>query len=739
MTTADDRRAAREGGRLARTRRRGRSGPYAEGKQRVVAPVSALLSVLVAALAVTAWGPRAVAGEPVPAQFAPIAVPLVAPVAPGLAPGVDPAPAALPGSWSPAAAAERIDKALASLREAPLATIDDATFARRAYLDVVGRIPSFDELTEFLGDRAADKRDRLVDALIDSPGHRSHMANSWADLLRLKDELGRSLSGEPLKHWIRQSLEEDAPYDDMVRELLVAEGPAHAPGNGATGHLMRDAGMLEDSMANTVRAFLGARIECAQCHDHPYEPWTQEQYYAMVAFTGGMEHKLDLKDLAFGGPLIDLRSELVADRGRLAKGAFSRAMRPYTKGIEGSGTAEVAMPDDAAHRPGEPVRAATFTGEVLGPDPRGKGKKGRGKRVEVGSRESLADWVVGNDHGLFARAIANRTWERLMGRGVIEPLDDVWSAMPRHFGLMGELERLMLEVDYDLDAFQRAVLRTDAWRAPALGPDDDGAGLLAPARRRLSAEQVWDSLVTLVVPDVDATLQPALTEGAREVYADFGAAVDDPVAAVTERFEAQYLRLTDRATYQSVKRTTKAEAKQAERSAEAALKEQTQPLRKALRKAKKKGDDERVEGLAEELEAAGVVRVSRAERRGLTRASELPQPAPADHLMARFGQSDREQLDGGHREDSVPQVLALLNGFVERNILKDDQGVLMKALGETDDSHEVLERAWISVLGRGPTVTERGLWARDLHGERDAAIDDLVWCLVNSHEFLFTP
>ena len=163
--------------------------------------------------------------------------------------------------------------------------VDDSSFVRRTYLTVVGRIPTLQETERFLVDQDPDKRANLCDLLLNSPGHTSHFSNYWFDLLRVKSRQ-RQLSGEPFAHFIRQSVLDDVPYDQFVQQLMIAEGPAHATDNGATGHLMRDNGMPHDSMANTVRLFLGTRLECAQCHNHPFDHWTQKQYFEMAAFFG---------------------------------------------------------------------------------------------------------------------------------------------------------------------------------------------------------------------------------------------------------------------------------------------------------------------------------------------------------------------------------------------------------------------------------------------------------------------
>ncbi|MCK5941842.1 MAG: DUF1549 domain-containing protein, partial [Planctomycetes bacterium] len=157
-----------------------------------------------------------------------------------------------------------LERGLQRKRVEPQPLVDDATFVRRAYLNIVGRIPTLKETERFLADQNPDKRTDLCDLLLDSPGRTSHFSNYWFDLLRVQSRQ-RQLSGEPFAHFVRTAVRDDLPYDEFVRAMLTAEGPAHGRDNGATGHLMRDNGMPHDSMANTVRLFLGTRLECAQC------------------------------------------------------------------------------------------------------------------------------------------------------------------------------------------------------------------------------------------------------------------------------------------------------------------------------------------------------------------------------------------------------------------------------------------------------------------------------------------
>ena len=224
---------------------------------------------------------------------------------------------------------ELIDQHLASVGVTPPPAAPDETFLRRAYLDIVGRIPTNREADSFLRSTANDKRDALVHELIGSPGFVSHSFNYWADILRIKSILARRTSGEPFIHWIKEELEANTPYDEWVAELLSANGPGHAKDNGSTGLLLRDRDMPEDSMSNTVRVFLGTRIECAQCHNHPSDKWTQRQYFEMVAFMGDIDYAFRSEDFPQADAYKPVLEKKLDEHGRAAKGAFRKLFDPH--------------------------------------------------------------------------------------------------------------------------------------------------------------------------------------------------------------------------------------------------------------------------------------------------------------------------------------------------------------------------------------------------------------------------
>lgn len=188
-------------------------------------------------------------------------------------------------------ASARIDDILAQSWEQavinPNEPASDEVFLRRVYLDVIGRIPTYEEANAFLQSSNPDKRARLIDRLLDSEGYVNHYFNLWADILRINTSTPASQNIMPFYiEWVRDALRDNLPYDQFVRELVTATGQAWD--NGAIGYYTRDRGMPLDHMANTVRIFLGTRLECAQCHDHPFDVWTQMDFFKMAAFSYGV-------------------------------------------------------------------------------------------------------------------------------------------------------------------------------------------------------------------------------------------------------------------------------------------------------------------------------------------------------------------------------------------------------------------------------------------------------------------
>lgn len=622
----------------------------------------------------------------------------------------------------------------------------DSVFLRRAYLDVIGRIPTVAEAQAFLDNPQPHKRAQLLDQLFEAPGYTSHQFNYWADLLRVKTRPTNRVSGEPYIDWLKKSIAGNTPYDALVREMLTATGAAHLRGNGATGYLLRDRGMPLDNMANSLRIFLGTRLECAQCHNHPSERWTQRQFFEMAAYAGGVRYVNDYFTTPQGRELARAGRAMRSERDRRVYRYYRRqVLGTVQAGIGGTGTGFELLPidyqyDDGA--PNQPIVAKPIYGsaphlEVKKPrfTPAKQSKQLRrrlmNRQREVGSRDAFATWLTSAKNEAFARVIANRMWKKLLGRGLIEPVDDLRdNTVASHPELMAYLEQLMRDVGYDLKRFQKIICSTETYqRESSYAARDVAYHFPGPMFRRMTPEQVWDSLVTLIVPDLDDGLLKTSTR-ATAIYDRY----DDVVGSTTEELLAEVdSYFAPGADMESADDINRKRVRQ--------RRSRVQPVVRRLMRAIRRRDSDAEKVARAELQELGVsperVLKERQYGRGNVRASELSAPAPAGHLVRDFGQSDRGEIQGAHQDPAVPQALALINGFVEKEILKRRRGVLMKALHGTRGANARVSLAFQAILSRQPTPAEKKQWQEAVAEQRKAAYDDLVWVLINSNEFRF--
>ncbi len=390
----------------------------------------------------------------------------------------------------------------ASLKKAgkePMPLASGETFVRRVYLDIAGRTPTLEETQSFLTDDSESSRTRLIDHLLASEAYVHHFYHFWADLLRAKTQVAGQGNSQPsgyaYEEWIKESLRANKPYDDLVRELLTAKGKPWA--NGAIGYYLRDFGMPLDNLAITSQVFLGTQIVCAQCHNHPFDTWTQMDYYHMAAFTFGVTTSNGSHNGNAAQKLFNKAHPDPAERKDFARAA-SEILKPVRFTTVEQTHRNLRLPHDYQYSDAKPkdlvepeVPFGTMP-PLAGDDP----------------VESFAAWITSPDNPRFTKVIANRLWKKVMGVGIIEPVDDMRDqTLPSHPELLKFLESHLKSVDYDVKAFLRTLYLTKSYQREASpvevapGQPFDFAG---PALRRLSAEQIWDSLMSMVVDDVDA-------------------------------------------------------------------------------------------------------------------------------------------------------------------------------------------------------------------------------------------
>ena len=447
----------------------------------------------------------------------------------------------------------------------PNTEISDEVFLRRIYLDVIGRIPSLAEAEAFNDSTASDKRARLIERLLNSEGFVSHSYNFWADVLRINSGLGGGArdAESAYRLWVKSSLRENKPYDQFVKEMVSARG--HLWDNGAIGYYQRDRGMPLDNMSNTIRIFLGTRLECAQCHNHPFDKWTQMDYFKMAAFSYNVEANRYKTENS--GAVSKLASQLLKEKQKklieskyahldkreaqrkakqeLGKGEKNEAyfMRKVSRDLYnpikyisvGENTRKLQLPHDYQYDDAKP-KEKVIAGSMFGSE------------IEFGigdnKIDAYASWMTSKDNPTFTRVIANRLWKKVFGVGIAAAVDDLTEqTVISNPELLAYLEDLMRNSNYDMKKFLQALYNTKTYQRAA-NSEEIIAGMPyyypGPALRRMSAEQAWDSLIVMLIDDPDH-YQPKLKtdlnsiEKAKQIFASLEERdTDDFLAMVTE-------------------------------------------------------------------------------------------------------------------------------------------------------------------------------------------------------------
>lgn len=601
------------------------------------------------------------------------------------------------------AAARAIDGMIrASLEKRRLQTpavVDDERFLRRAYVVGVGRIPTAEEAEDFLSDPNPHKRANLVARLVRSPGYTSQMSNWIFDRLRVVDYNKVAQIRFPLyRQWVREAVQKNMPWDEMVTALLTAQGGGWDDETAPVGYFTRDRGMPLDNLAITMRVFLGSRMECAQCHDDPFGDTKQKDFFRLAAFTNGQQ---PMKQDLFRGIFEEMNALSRETTEHQAAWMFWRDV--YGNSLAGGGTGRIALPHDYQYADGHP-------GDIEGARvPFGKTTALTGRRDRDDGRAKLAEWMTSGTGDRFPAMIANSMWRKVMGAGFFEPGDEYVELEETHEpAISRHLTDLMVRLDYNLRDFQEVLMLTAAFQAApnaepsiAIGGAEDFLGRRV---QRLSAEEVWDSLVTLIAGDPDN--QPARP-------------VDDRIF-----FEGRPV-LEGRMTMTQLSREVLAiedEEQLRDYFAKFVEKVKAAPAGPA-------GSDDAMAMM--QRDPVGFVRVSH------PRASELPSPAPPDHFVALFGQSNRELVEGATREPNMGQVLSLMNGFVQREVIAKPEARLNADLAGAETAEEKIRRLYLSIFNREPAPEEVSALGAEFDDPSGTATANIASAMIMSAEFLY--
>jgi len=345
----------------------------------------------------------------------------------------------------------------------PSAVCTDGEFIRRVTLDLIGLPPVPEEVRAFLADPrpGRQKRDALVDKLIGSPEFIDHWTNKWSDLLQVNRKFLGAAGAQTLRAWIRQAVAANMPYDEFARKILTASGSNMENPPAAYYKILREP---DQTMENTTHLFLGVRFNCNKCHDHPFERWTQGQYYQLAAYFAQVGRKEDpkYKGQKVGGnsvmgavPLVEIISDLKEGEVRNAR------------------SGEVAAP------------RFPFTHADMPPS-------------NLPRREQLAGWIASRENPYFARSLVNRIWSYLLGVGLIEPVDDIRAGNPpTNPRLLDRLTDEFIQGGFDVQELMRTICKSRTYQHGVETNDfnkDDDINYSHALARRLPAEVLFDAI-----------------------------------------------------------------------------------------------------------------------------------------------------------------------------------------------------------------------------------------------------
>lgn len=675
----------------------------------------------------------------------------------------------------------------------PLAgVIDDLAYLRRATLDLIGRIPTIAEISAFERESAGDRRAKLIDRLLDHPRFAERWTVFYADMLRVRSQQD---GGPQLLAYVNRSVAQGKPYDEMARELIATNGrPENTP---AAGFALGDAANPMALAGATAQIFLGVRVQCAECHDHPFDDWKQKEFYELAAYFGTIKrveqgknikriYTTEGKETAVKWPP---EREQAPKRDGVAP-KFPFEMVNYTtkphfiSRLEDRRKPDIAGLSAVAAKKAldelvdgfsvkQALRDSKSEADVLAEAKAAakQGDDGRSVYVQSEDRKKLAAMITDPRNPYFARAFVNRVWAELIGRGFIEPLDDIsaYNAI-RHPQTLQFLAQEFIASGYDLRSLVKLTMLTETYQRGHLAAGVSVADVAraeesftATRARRMLGEVLFDS-----VSAAGHLLNHKWPEGAnvREVKRQ----IRIPLATAAMLAAAE-----DKTTNQPA---MMAMAKPGQAPAPYDLEKGANLDFEALLKPEKmkKGEDKFADVLTEskldlemnkkmEDDAIEAVRQARirllrsgnAERFRLETVSALVDdnpkfdttlrmatPAPAAHFLRVFGQPARDNL-GEFRDESpsLRQELMMLNGKATHEASRVGPLEPVHALiaGPNANAGKAVEFVYLEILTRRPTAEELSEARAVIAAGKDPAdgLADLRWAMLNSHEFRYLP
>jgi hypothetical protein len=526
----------------------------------------------------------------------------------------------------------------------PLGKINDDTFVRRAYLTIIGRNPTYEEYEMFNKATDPNKRHGLIQFLMNHPGYVSHMFNFWSESLRLRDRINtvNNFSGGPYIDYVKDSIASNKSYSQFVTDLLTSTGSYYD--NPATGYFYRDLGMPLDNLIGTGKVFLGTDIGCAQCHDDPFQDFTQMQFYQMAAMFNQVElrGRGKDKDPAVASRQKALREEIDAlikadpIKNRGLNNTINNFVAAMRSNIEVDEKRVLKLPHDYAYKDAKPFDAVTPA--VL------SGKTEIKNKDDM--RKDVVAWLVNPEHPTFTKNIVNRYWKWVFGKYIIDDYDNIHDDNKLNSELMNTLASIMVDVNHDTKQFLYVLYNTTLFQRELYDgayTNSDKFVFIGPVKQRLTAEQLWDSVISIALDKPDTFKLTFQDEYIKVMRYNIEDLTIDKLKAKNEE-------------YQKIIRS----------KYETAPKYRNYPL---------------------------------------ARASEVNDNGPVNTILEQLGRSDRELIDTSSREGSVTQVISFMNGQLAEVAVNKDTNLAKLVAGKSPT--DTIDIIFKSVLVRKPTIDER--------------------------------
>lgn len=673
----------------------------------------------------------------------------------------------------------------------PMPIANDATFLRRVYVDLIGRIPTEEEIRRFASQTKEIRRNALVDELL----QHERFADTWtvfyADMLRLRSNAD---GGSAAIAYVHKAIEDGTPYDELARRFISANGKA-----GAIPEVGFVLGDNADPMAlagATSQVFLGIRVACAQCHDHPFDVWTQHDFYGLAAYFGKIrrvesqftntvytteadrstvlwppegeadagERKPMSPRFPFALASIDDSSQYIS---RLAELREAKSVALSAK----QSTKPTASVDDLLASLDDKVASATRDKKQTTFDVAAEAKRdarnlsiSSGMASESELRAELARQITDPKNRYFSRSFANRVWAHLVGRGIVEPIDDFsGNNPPSHPKTLDYLADEFVASGYDLKTLIRMIVTSEPYqRSHVYGIDEltqsqlESSFLATPMRRMLS-EVIYDSVVTAghlfeVKHAAGRNLKTVWQQNRIAKAPQAGSSIanqltqDEPqmkaMSAKNQLAAAGSYNLESAIELDFDSILKKNAELGADPAAETVAIEQMRVMSKEELEAMRMEQQDRERRNVEYIDR--FVKATIDDNPNFTSSLRMASPAAPEHFLRVFGQTDRAQL-GEHRDQSpsMRQALMMLNGRLthEASRVGELEPVYSLLIGEKADLSQAIQLVYREILTRQPAESELAE-AKTIIAEAGSPLDgmaDLRWLLLNCDEFRFLP